>query len=65
MAKEANSFEIIRKAQGRTLKISAVYSEETDDWNMLLFEGRKVIYARTTTNVFAESADMLNLELGK
>lgn len=58
-----NSFEITRKHEGRTLRLSARYSEVTDDWNVALFEGRSHLDARTTTNVYAEARDMFELAL--
>lgn len=58
-----NTFKIIRKYKGRELKITAAYNDETGDWNVLLFDGAHVLDARATTDVLAEVADMLKLEL--
>ena len=58
-----NEITIVREHRGRILKLVAVYGEQTDDWNVILFEGLRPIEARTTTNVFAEAADMFALAL--
>jgi hypothetical protein len=58
-----NKFNIDRAYKGRVLKLRAVYNEATDDWNIVLFEGKKILDTRVSTDVYLEARDMFELAL--